>query len=1005
MKITDYFLKNPISAIILNAMIGVLGVLCFYNLTVREYPNISFPTITVITTYPNASADLVETAVTNILEEQLGGVEGLDTITSHSYAGRSEIMLSFRAGVVMDKALNATQDAVGLAKSFLPVEIKSPIIERKRKASGLPFMGIALESNARGFSELTHYANLNLKNVFRSIPGVSSVEIWGQPYTYTIKLDPQKLFAFGVNVDEIIEALAKSHINYPAGNYQNKIPSTLNSKLKTKEDYDNLLIKTNGQHPIFLKSIAEITFENDNTADRIRVNGHPGLLIAINRANDANPIEVSQKVRQTLKQLQQELASDLKMKVLVDQSEFINASIKSIRSAIGEAIALVLIIVFLFLRNSRATLIPLMTIPISLLGSLIFLKLFGFSLNLMTLLAMVLAIGLVVDDAIIVLENIWRHVEEGMPPFTAALQGAGEIGFAIVAMTFTLASVYLPLAFIQGMLGQLFIEFAVALAGSVFISGVVALTLSPLMCSYFLQSKSRNWWPQFDDCFEKLTQRYELALRFVLKRQRMTFVIALLSIATCIVLYQLISHETAPREDRGLIGVYTPAVPGEDINTLDNKTLRIEKKIGELPEANNRVTFLGDWGSSVLLPLKPHSERKKSASELVEQLKPIFNHYPSIDPFVWNWDTGLPGIDNMGDGAELTLFISSTDSFRALAKRMEKLKAALTESKQFESINYDLHLDTVGYTIEIDYNQIAKLGITPKQIAKTIEVFFSGDKSQTFEQDGILYYLTIKGKTTPWTLNELYLTTPAGKQISLGAITKMKLKTQPATLDHFQQMRATTLHIQLHKNDSHARAVNTVWAIAKSELPPYYKLTWSGAAKALNESSNVMFFLLVLSLVFIYAILSIQFQSLIDPLIILFTVPLACSGALFFTYLFGQSLNIYSQVGLITLIGLISKHGILIVAFANQLHRQGLSLIDAIQTAAALRLRPILMTTGAMVFGAVPLVLSQDAGAESRHAIGTVLIGGLCLGTLFTLFVLPAVYQIIKAKCIVKLRS
>lgn len=996
MRLTSYFIKHPVMAIILNAMIVVLGFLCFYQLSVREYPNITFPVITVSAYYPNASPDLIETAVTNILEERLAGIEGLETITSQSYAGTSYITLTFRSKTSMDRALSATQDAVGVAKAYLPAEVKTPFVERQKKSTGLPFIAISVESKTRDFGDLTHYANLNLKNIFRSIPGVASIDVWGQPYTYTINLEPDKLFTFGVNVDEVVEALAKSRISMPVGNYQNKIPSTLNSNLKTKEDYEQLLIKP-GAHPVLLGSLAKIALESDNTSMRVRVNGNAGLVLSVNRANDANPLEISQEVRKVVQGLQKTLPQDLTVKVILDQADFINASIKSIRSSITEAIVLVLAIVFLFLRNIRATIIPLVTIPISLIGSFLFLQIFGFSINLMTLLAMVLAIGLVVDDAIIVLENIWRHIEEGMKPLEAAVKGAREIGFAIVAMTCTLASVYLPIAFIQGMLGQLFIEFAVALAGSVFISGIVALTLSPLMCGYFLKKEAKPWWPQIDRGLDKLAKHYSKALEFVFHHLKSTVVVALISVVASIGLYYSIAHETAPKEDRGLIGVYVPSVSGEDINILNEKVLGIEALLGPVSESENRITFLGDWGGSIVLPLKEHGQRSRSANQIVEELKPRFEHYPSVDPHVWSWDSGLPGVDNAGTGTELALVVSSPESYRDLFKQAEKLKSAIDKSKQFESSYFELRLDTLGYSIEIDYNQMAKLGITPSQIAKTIEIFFSGDKSQTFEKNGVMYNVTIKGSRSPWTLDELYLTTAKGKRISLGSITKMKPKAQPATLDHQQQMRATTLHVQMRKGETIAKGMEQLWDLAKRELPANYKLSWTGSAKAFNESSNAMLFLMLLSLAFIYAILSTQFENFVDPFIILFTVPLACFGALLFMYLFGQSLNIYTQVGLITLIGLISKHGILIVEFANQLRQQGTELVSAVQTAAILRLRPILMTTGAMVFGAIPLILSHDAGSEARRAIGTVLIGGLCWGTLFTLFVLPAVYYLVKS--------
>ncbi|MFC3908688.1 efflux RND transporter permease subunit [Legionella dresdenensis] len=998
MKLTGYFIKHPVIAIIFNCLIAVIGIMSWHTLSVREYPEITFPTITISASYPNASPDLVETAVTNVLEDRLSGVEGLETITSQSSGGNSQITLAFSAGTQMSSALSAAQDAVNLAKPFLPSEVKSPIVERQLTANGPPFIAIALESTTLDNGQLTHFAHLRIKNEFRSLPGVASVMVWGQPYTYEITLDPKKLYAFKVNVDEVIAALNRSKITLPAGNYQNKIPSTLNSELKSKKDYENLLIKPDPAHPVLLKSIAKIDLTTDNNRTRVRVNGHPGLILSISRANDANPLEVSKAVRKELDALQPSLPEGIKARIIIDQSDFINASLKNIRSAITEAIILVLIIVFIFLRNIKATIIPLVTIPISLLGSLIFLKLFGYSINLMTLLAMVLAIGLVVDDAIIVLENIWRHIEQNQSPRNAAIEGAKEIGFAIVAMTFTLASVYMPIAFIDGMLGQLFIEFAVALAGSVVISGIVALTLSPLMCASLLSTNHNPLWPQFDHALERLAAGYSSRLDWLLTNKKWAVVAALASIIISALLFLHLPRETAPKEDRGLLGVYTPAAAGESIDQLDSKLGAIEKTLHNIPETQNMLAFAGSWGASIVLPLKAHNQRHRSSETIVNELRPQMTHFPSVDPVAWSWDSGLPGLDDAGSGSDLALIISTADDFRQLFNQMEKLKAKLESDKTFGMVRYDLRLDTPGYMINLDNNTLARLGLSASQVAKTIEVFFSGDKSLNFQKDGVIYDLTVKGSVSPWTLNELYLTTPAGKQVSLGALATMKPKAQPTALEHFRQMRSTTLNVQPAEGISQAQAMKKLWEIAHSELPATYKQTWTGSAKAQSESSNTMVFLFLLSLVFIYSILAIQFENFIDPLIILFTVPLACSGALLFAWLFNQSINIYSQVGLITLIGLISKHGILVVEFANQLLAQGIKTSEAIKQACVLRLRPILMTTGAMVFGAIPLVLAHNAGAESRHAIGIVLIGGLLLGTLFTLFVLPSIYCLVKAK-------
>ncbi len=566
---TTYFIKHPVIAIIINAFILLIGLLCYKSLPLREYPDITFPVINVVANYPNASPELTESEVTNLLEDRLAGIEGLELISSKSNQGNTSITLLFQSGTSMDKALNAAHEAVNSAKAFLPEQVKSIQVERQKQSDGLPFIGIAVESSSLDFGELTHYANLYLKNRFRGLKGISSVDIWGQPFSYDIILEPEKLYTFGVNVNDITAAIAQSQLSLPAGAYQGKYPTTLSYPLKTPEDYENLLIKSDGAHPVYLKSLANVKLTTDNRQFRIRVNHHSGVVIAINRSNDANPIDVSQEIQKQLNVIKKNLPDHMTLKVIIDQSEFIQASLKNIKSAIIEAVLLVLIIVFLFLRNLKATLIPLITIPISMAGALIFLKAVGYSINQMTLLAMVLAVGLVVDDAIIVLENIWRHIEEGESPLNAAIKGARQIGFAIVAMTLTLASVYAPIAFIDGMVGQLFIEFAVALAGSVFISGFVALTLSPIMCSTFLNKNTQAFLPRIDALFIRLTHGYLNTFNSILRRKKTILFIVLLSLGLNILFFKLLPKEMAPKEDRALVGIYTPLLAGDTLNDLE----------------------------------------------------------------------------------------------------------------------------------------------------------------------------------------------------------------------------------------------------------------------------------------------------------------------------------------------------------------------------------------------------------------------------------------------------
>lgn len=999
MDITNYFIKHPVIALVLNAVLILVGYLSLDSLHLREYPEVQFPKIRVITAYPNASAEVIENSVTNLLEDKLAGIEGIDTITSESKYGESHITIKFKSNTSIDKALSDAREAVALVK--LSENVKIPLVERAGASDiGMPFIAVSLESSSMDFGELTHYANLNLKNAFRGIKGVASAEIWGQPYTYKIFLDAKKMYTFGVNAEDVFNALYAANLSLPAGKFQNEIPVTLNSELKTIKDYENLVIKEKSaalslQNAVLLHQIADIKLQTDNEKFRVRINGKPGLCIAIEKTNDANPIEVSEAVYKQMEELALSIPKELKMDIISDKAEFVKQSVANVKFSILEAVVFVLIIVFLFLRNIKATIIPLITIPISLFGSFLFLKIFGCSINIMTLLAMVLAIGLVVDDAIIVLENIQRHIEKGLSPIEAALVGSKEISFAIVAVTCTLISVYMPLAFIKGTIGTLFTEFAVALAGSVFISGITALTLSPLMCEKILKKHEAQLWPQIDILLEKFTTSYQNALAKFIDYRKACAAIFAVSCCVILLLIKILPIETAPKEDRSLIGIYIPPILGKDINAMEDKILLAEDKIKSITEAKSSILFMGDWGGCVMLPLVPHKDRKRSAQDLVNFIRPIVSQLPSIDMYPWSYDTGLPGVESSASDGDLSLVISTTESYRHLFEAVEKSRQAVESQKVFERIRHDLKLDTSNYRIDMDTNKMGILGISPKSVAKTLEIFFSGNKSLNFSKDGLLYDITIQGKKAPWNLNELYITNKFGNRISIGTIAEMLPTSGPDKLFHYNQMRSVVLSTDLPENITFGQAMQQFLDQANKELPSTYKKTWSGLAKSFSESKNTMIVLFFLATLFIYAVLSIQFENFLDPLIILLTVPLACLGGLILVFVAGGTLNVYTQVGMITLIGLITKHGILIVEFANQL-RNKLSLKESIIQASSLRLRPILMTTAAMVFGAIPLILSSGAGYEARRAIGIVLVGGLTFGTIFTLFILPTIFYAIK---------
>jgi len=998
MKLPLLFIERPVYAIVLNVMLVIIGIICMQNMEIREFPKVDIGRIIVFTAYPNAGPELVESTVSNVLEDKLAGVQGLDELTSESKYGLSEVVLTLKEGISIDRALIEVRDAIQQAKSELPKEVKEPEVRRGEEAEGFPFISIAISSDSLNFGELTHYTNLYLINTFRSIPGVSKVQVWGRPYTMEVKLDHKKMFALGINPDEVIDALQRTTAKVSLGKFQENIPTALELKLSSPDEFEQVFIKNVKDKPIFLKHIAAIELKDDDKMFRVRINGKSGVVLAIDRNSDSNPLEVSRLVSQSLDNLKDTIPDAIKISKVIDQSLTISKSIANIKATVIEAILLVLIVVFLFLRNIRTALIPLVTIPLSLIGGFIFLKVFGFSINTLTLLGMVLAIGLVVDDAIVMLENISRHIEKGDTPLNAAKKGAQEIGFAIVAMTLTLASVYIPIVFVKGVLGKLFIEFAVILAGCVIISGITALTLSPLMCGYLISSQDKHFLPQVDVFLNNLTRTYESLLKKLLNNVRFTFGLILFVLLVSAVLFYFLPREMAPREDRSMIGAYIPPISGLSTDDRDGILMRVEKIMGDIPEAQQVFAFMGNWGGTVVLLLSDPSERSRTAEAIIESKRPLLKVFPSIDVYGWNQDSGLPGIQSNEENNELTSVVQTTNSYKQLYDTLVSLKKKLEKQETFAGVNTNLNLDSVGYVVALNNNTLATSGIEPAQVGKAIEVAFSGVQNLEYELENRRYPITIKWDTKPWSLEELYLTNPKGQRFSLATLADMEIQAIPEKLQHYNQMRSAKFKATAHPGQTIPDMMSGMKRFMDDNLPQGYNYIWGGSAKLYSETSNTLVFLFIMALVFIYAILALQFNNFIDPLIIMITVPLACGGALLVMMICGQSLNIYTQIGIITLIGLITKHGILIVEFAaQQIHAQ-VPLKKAIIKAAKLRLRPILMTTAAMIFGAIPLIFASGTGSEARIAIGLVLFGGLFFGTILTLFVLPTLLWLMRQR-------
>lgn len=1001
MKFTSFFIKNPVYAIVFNVMLIVVGILSLNSLKVREYPKVEIPRISVWTTYRNASPEVIESAVTAPLEDELAGVEGVEFIRSYSNYESSWINLQFREGASMDKAVASVRDALGRIRGRLPKDVREPSISRDNGNEGNDvLMILAVQSEKMNSLELRHFIETTVKNAFRSVDGVSAIGVYGDNYLAKVLLDPKKLHMFGLNADDIYDAIDSENVLRPVGKIRNTISASMKSKIETKDDFqriilrarDSKFLKNPKRSVTFLKDVADIVFSVDDQCSRCLLNGQKGTFITIKAASDANPVEVSNRVLQKIENLKTELTADVKISVLSDDTDFIRASIKNAEKATLEAVILVLLIVFLFLGNFRATLVPIVTIPISLIGAIVFLKAFGFSINIMTLLAMVLAVGLVVDDAIVVLENISRRIENGMSTLDATLKGSGEISAAIVAMTLTLVSVYAPLAFIEGAIGQLFIEFAVALAGSVLISGFVALTLSPLMCSVLLKD-GRNTrakiFPKFDAAFRKISETYGRFLEHMQSKQKLSVIIAIASLIFSFAFLKILPQQTAPSEDRGMICGSISQIAGKNVDFYEAQLKKVQKFLDDVPEILHSLNFANLNNGFMNIILKPKNERSRTSREIATELQDKMHDFPSVDVIIWNEDAQLPGVSNDYGDSYASIIISTSDSYQDLYNNLEKARAEFLKNPIFEQPRNGLLMNNRVYKIHIDNDKVAKLGLSKEKIARTLEMFFSGNRNLHFEKDGIEYPIVVETTKKCSDLSEIYVTNNQGKRISLDVVAKMVQSTEAPQFFHYNQMRSAYFGFGIAKGENFEKVLQAGMKILNEVLPISYKKTLQGVAEQTKKSTNTMLLLFVLSIIFIYAVLALQFNNFRDPLIILLTAPLACCGALFGIWLTNSSMNIYTAVGLITLVGLITKHGIMIVEFANQLIEQGKSTIDAIHQAAKLRFRPILITAGAMFLGSIPLVISQDYGCESRRAIGIVLTFGLFFGTIFVLMIFP----------------
>jgi multidrug efflux pump len=1008
MRLSETSIRRPVLACVMSLLLVLIGLVSFQQLTLREYPRIDEPLVNVNTRLPGASSEVIESQVTKPLEDSIAGIDGVDIMTSVSRTEQSQITVRFKLSKDPDTAAAEVRDRVSRVRGRLPAAVEEPIIA-KVEADATPTVWVAYTSDTMSTLELTDLINRVVKPRLQTIPGVADVQ-WGgdRRYAMRIWLDPDKLAAYRLTVQDAEDALRRQNLEVPAGrieSQQREFSVTARTDLNTPQQFRDIALKTTAGYTVRLGDVARVEEAAASDRSRVRLNGVPSVSTGVIRNATANPLEVAAGVRALLPQIQKELPASVNVVLANDLSVFIDRSIKSVYQTVLEAVVLVALVVFMFLRTLRASFIPLVTIPVSLIGSFALIALAGFTVNTLTLLALVLAIGLVVDDAIVVLENIFRHIEEGLTPFQAAIKGVHEISFAVVAMTLTLAAVFAPLAFTPGRTGRLFGEFALTLAGAVLVSGFVALTLTPMLCSKLLRHNARP--NRFDRGVETvlvaLTGGYTRMLRWTLAHRWLVVAVMLASGAGSWWLFTTAKSELSPLEDRGVIFMPVRAPDGATMEYTARYLDALDNIAAQYPEFDRRFMSMNGGQVSVataVLRTVDWEERKATTMELARSMLPKVSGLPGITVF----PITPPSLGQGFRERSLNFIIVSGDSYENMARTAQAMLAEMQKNPGIVQPDIDLQLNKPEIFMEVDRARAADMGVSVEAVARTVETLLGSRVVTRYKREADQYDVMVQtanaGRTTPEDIERMFVRGRNDTMVPLSSLVKVREAVSPRELNHFNQRRSVSITANLAPGYSLGEALKFMDATATRVLPEGYATELNGVSREFKASSGALGLVFVLALLFIFLVLSAQFESFIDPFVILLAVPLSMVGALAALQLSGGTLNVFSQIGLITLVGLITKHGILIVEFSNQLRQQGRSVLDAVVEAASLRLRPILMTTGAMVLGALPLALATGAGAESRQQIGWVIVGGMSVGTLLTIFVVPTIYTLFARKAI-----
>ncbi|MBC7003311.1 multidrug efflux RND transporter permease subunit [Photobacterium sp. BZF1] len=1001
MRFTDVFIKRPVLAVSISFLIALLGLQAIFKMQVREYPDMTNTVVTVTTSYYGASADLIQGFITQPLEQAIAQADNIDFMTSSSVLGSSTITVTMKLNTDPNAALADILAKTNSVRSQLPKEAEDPTVTMST-GSTTAVMYIGFTSDELVSSQITDYLERVINPQLFTVNGVSKVDLYGgMKYALRVWLDPAKMAAYSLTASDVMNVLNANNYQSATGQATGEFVlynGTADTQVTNTDELEKLVVSTQEGQVIRLGDIAKVTLEKSHDVYRASANGEEAVVAAINAAPSANPINIAADVYELLPELQRNMPSNISMNIMYDSTIAINESINEVIKTIAEAALIVLVVITLFLGSLRAVIIPIVTIPLSLIGVAMVMQSFGFSWNLMTLLAMVLAIGLVVDDAIVVLENVDRHIKEGESPFRAAIIGTREIAVPVIAMTLTLGAVYAPIAMMGGITGSLFKEFALTLAGAVFVSGIIALTLSPMMCSKMLKAneKPSKFETTVHHFLDRMTNRYEKMLGGIMKMRPVVIVFALIVFGTLPLLFKFIPSELAPSEDKGVLVMMGTAPSNANLDYIENTMGEVNRILVEQPEVAFAQVFSGVPNSNQafgIASMVPWSEREASQADVVKRVTDLVKDVPEMAVTAFQ----MPELPGAGSGLPIQFVITTPNSFESLFQISSDILGKVKTNPMFVYSDLDLNYDSATMKIKIDKDKAGAYGVTMQDIGMTLSTMMADGYVNRIDLNGRSYevipQVERKYRLNPESLKGYYVRAADGNAIPLGSLVTIEVISEPRSLPHFNQLNSATVGAVPAPGVAMGDAINWFQTEAASTLPAGYQHDFMGEARQFVTEGNALYTTFALALAIIFLVLAIQFESLRDPLVIMVSVPLAICGALIALAWGAASMNIYSQVGLITLIGLITKHGILIceVAKEEQLHHKK-DRMAAVMEAAKIRLRPILMTTAAMIAGLIPLLYATGAGAAQRFSIGIVIVAGLAIGTVFTLFVLPVIY-------------